>query len=70
MQVRWELDPSEEDARERRREERREEVDLGGLSAMMVLLLKQTHLQNDVADAVCGWWLAEKWERKLLGESA
>jgi hypothetical protein len=26
--------------------------DLGGLSAMMVLLLKQTHLQKDVAEAV------------------
>jgi hypothetical protein len=51
VQVRWELDPSE-DARERRREERGEEVDLGGLRAMMVLLLKQTHLQKDVADAV------------------
>ena len=27
---------------------------LGGLSAMMVLLLKQVHLQKDVADAEAG----------------
>ena len=27
-------------------------VDLGGLSAMMVLLLKQMHLQKEVAEAV------------------
>jgi hypothetical protein len=55
VHVRCDPDPSEE-ARERR-EECRGEVpgdaeDLGGLRAMMVLLLKQTHLQNDVAEAV------------------
>jgi hypothetical protein len=49
VQVRCELDPSEEEE---------EEEDLGGLRAMMVLLLKQMHLQKDVADAVCCWWVA------------
>lgn len=66
MQVRCDPELSEEEARERRRRrECREEVlgaaeDLGGLRAMMVLLLKQTHLQNDVADAMSsfGWLLA------------
>ena len=33
------------------------EEDLGGLSAMMVLLLKQTHLQKEVAEA--GPWLGD-----------
>jgi hypothetical protein len=68
VQVRCELDPEEEEeeaaeeaAREKRRrreEEEEEEEDLGGLRAMMVLLLKQMHLQKDVADAVCCWWVA------------
>lgn len=36
-------------------------VDLGGLRAMMVLLLKQMHLQKDVAEAVWVGDLAEVW---------
>jgi hypothetical protein len=36
-------------------------VDLGGLRAMMVLLLKQMHLQKDVAEAVWIGDLAEVW---------
>ena len=35
-------------------------VDLGGLRAMMVLLLKQMHLQKDVAEAVWVGDLAEE----------
>lgn len=53
-QVRWcSGGDSPSEARSRWRE--RGEVvpeDFGGLSAMMVLLLKQTHLQKDVAEAV------------------
>ena len=39
------------------------EEDLGGLSAMMVLLLKQTHLQKEVADA--GSWLGGSWSARV-----
>jgi hypothetical protein len=42
-------------------------VDLGGLRAMMVLLLKQMHLQKDVAEAV---WVGDLAEEAWLGWGA
>ena len=42
-------------------------VDLGGLRAMMVLLLKQIHLQKDVAEAV---WVGDLAEEVWLGWGA
>lgn len=58
MQVRGPPTPSDEDGLRRRSECRADVLDddLGGLSAMMVLLLlKQMHLQKDVAEAVMGY---------------
>jgi hypothetical protein len=56
--VRWEPPAAAAAARPRR--EGVDDEGLGGLSAMMVLLLKQTHLQKEVAEAVaCAVaWLA------------
>lgn len=42
-------------------------MDLGGLRAMIVLLLKQTHLQKDVAEAV---WVGDLAEEVCLGWGA